>query len=116
MAWGAGASIFRHVQARKWFRDSGSRPVPALGPPKFKLVGMFWFGLILFLGCCGPLLLIILCAKLGLTDDPNPNPVFFGIMAGITFWPSMLCMIGGTISALFTHRKAKRIFAAAITH
>jgi hypothetical protein len=35
----------------------------------------------------GPLLGIIVAAKLGLTHDPNPNPIAFGILAGLTFWP-----------------------------
>ena len=30
----------------------------------------------------GPLLLVIAAADLGLTRDPNPNPVGFGILAG----------------------------------
>lgn len=103
LLWGAAVSVFRRVQ--------GSRPVVD-GTPKFKFEGMFWYGLILFLGCCGPLLLILLCAKLGLTGDSSPNPPFFGLMAGIAFWPSMICMIGGTISAIVKHRKAKRLLAA----
>jgi hypothetical protein len=34
-------------------------------------------------------------ASLGLTKDPNPNPVGFGIMAFLTFWPSVILMIVG---------------------
>ena len=114
LVWGAGLSVFRHRQAGDEFRNPGRRPV-AGGPPKFKLEGVFWYGLILFLGCSGPLLLTLLLAKLGVAKDANPNPAVFGIMAGLTFWPSMICMIGGLISAIYKHRKAKRLFAAGIT-
>ncbi|WP_353265319.1 hypothetical protein [Gemmatimonas sp.] len=37
----------------------------------------------------GPLVSIMVAAGLGITDDPNPNPVLFGMLAGFTFWPSL---------------------------
>jgi hypothetical protein len=37
----------------------------------------------------GPLASIMVAARLGFTKDPNPNPVYFGILAGLTFWPSI---------------------------
>lgn len=37
----------------------------------------------------GPLVSIMVAAGLGITDDPNPNPVLFGMLAGLTFWPSL---------------------------
>ncbi len=37
----------------------------------------------------GPLVSIMVAAGLGMTDDPNPNPVLFGMLAGLTFWPSL---------------------------
>ena len=46
-------------------------------------------GLIMLILGSGPLLFVILIATLGLYHDPNPNPVFFGILAGLTFWPSL---------------------------
>jgi len=45
----------------------------------------------------GPLLLIIAAADLGLTRDPNPNPVGFGILAGVTFWPSLILIVVGMV-------------------
>ena len=56
-----------------------------------------WFvvGLVMFLVGSGPLLFIIAAADLGLWHDPNPNPVGFGILAGLTFWPSLICMAIG---------------------
>ena len=49
----------------------------------------------------GPLLLIILLAEIGIWPDPNPNPVGLGIMALFTFWPSIICIIVGTIKWLW---------------
>jgi len=46
----------------------------------------------------GPLLLIILMAKLGLTADPNPNPIFAGMLAGFTFIPAVILLICGFVA------------------
>ncbi len=56
---------------------------------------MFQIGLALFVFGSGPLLAIIAVSKVGLTSDPNPNPVAFGILAMMTFWPSLLMMAVG---------------------
>lgn len=40
----------------------------------------------------GPLIVTLLAAKLGLTSDPNPNPVVFGMMAMFSFWPGLILM------------------------
>ncbi len=53
---------------------------------------LFRIGLLVFVVGSGPLLLIIMASTLGLTSDPNPNPVLFGILAMFTFWPSILMM------------------------
>ena len=42
---------------------------------------LLWIGLALFVLGSGPLLITILLATLGLTRDPDPNPVGFGILA-----------------------------------
>jgi hypothetical protein len=55
----------------------------------------FRIGFWLFVIGSGPLLAVILAAKLGLTRDPNPNPVGFGILAMLTFWPSIILMLRG---------------------
>jgi hypothetical protein len=49
-------------------------------------------GLILFAAGSGPLLVTILLAAFGMTKDPNPNPVGFGLLAAFTFWPSLLLL------------------------
>lgn len=63
-------------------------------------------GLALLVFGSSPLLLIILFAKLGLTSDPDPNPIFFGILAGLTFWPALACLV---IGVLRVRRKSRRV-------
>lgn len=59
-------------------------------------------GLIVLGVGCGPLFLIIIAASLGLTRDPNPNPIGPGILAMLTFMPG-LALVGAGITrqALF---------------
>lgn len=45
----------------------------------------------------GPLVLIIVAAALGLWPDPNPNPVGPGLLAFVTFWPAVLCILIGLV-------------------
>jgi hypothetical protein len=52
-------------------------------------------GAILLLLGTGPLLSIMLVARLGFTSDPNPNPIMFGMLAGLTFWPSLALIAFG---------------------
>jgi len=47
----------------------------------------------------GPLVVTLVLANAGLTADPNPNPVGFGILAFLTFWPGLiLTLIGAALS------------------
>ena len=73
----------------------------------FKLSKLFWSGLILLCAGTGPLLLIILAAKLGLTADKNPNPIGPGILAFLTLLPSIGLMIWGLIVSALRRRAAK---------
>ena len=59
----------------------------------------FKIGLLLLVVGTGPLLAIIAAAKLGLTSDPNPNPIGFGILAFFTFWPGVILMILGLVTS-----------------
>ena len=67
--------------------------------PKFRLCRVFWIGSILFILGSGPLLTVILLALLGMTKDPNPNPVGFGLLAFLTFWPSVIMVIVGVVQS-----------------
>ena len=69
--------------------------IERLENPKFRLSRVFWAGVILLVLGSGPLVTVILLASLGLSKDPNPNPVGFGIIAFLTFWPSVILMIVG---------------------
>jgi hypothetical protein len=39
----------------------------------------------------------MLFAKFGFLEDPNPNPILFGIIAMFTFWLSLLLILIGVI-------------------
>lgn len=65
---------------------------------------MVQVGLVMFVLGSGPLLTIILLASLGLTADPNPNPVGFGILAAFTFWPSLFLIGFGVLRVRRTGR------------
>ena len=52
-------------------------------------------GLLLFVLGSGPLLAIIALAAVGLWPDPDPNPVGPGLLASLTFWPSVICLAVG---------------------
>jgi hypothetical protein len=54
-------------------------------------------GLVLFVFGTGPLLAIIVAAAMGLTSDPNPNPIGPGCLAGVTFWPALICLLVGVL-------------------
>ena len=64
---------------------------------RFWRSGFFIGGALLFLIGTGPLLAIIALARLGWTRDPNPNPVGCGILAFLTFWPSVVLMLVGFV-------------------
>ena len=56
-------------------------------------------GLALLLLGTGPLVAIILAAALGLTRDPNPNPIGPGMLAVLTFWPAVVLLALGVVRA-----------------
>ncbi len=57
---------------------------------RFRDSWMFRIGLLLLILGCSPLLVVGLAAELGITKDPNPNPVGFGIMFMFSFWPGLI--------------------------
>ena len=76
---------------------------------------LLWIGLALFVLGSGPLLITILLASLGLTRDPNPNPIGFGILALFTFWPSVFLIVIGIARTISKRRVAKEAALSAIT-
>jgi hypothetical protein len=76
---------------------------------------LLWIGLALFVLGSGPLLITILLASLGLTRDPNPNPVGFGILALFTFWPSVILIVIGIARTISKRRAAKEAALSAAT-
>jgi hypothetical protein len=51
---------------------------------------LFWAGLILLIVGMTPLLAVIL-----FSSDPNPNPIGFGLLAFVTFWPAIIMIVVG---------------------
>jgi hypothetical protein len=62
--------------------------------------------LLLLLGG-GPLLTVIVRTKLGLSADPNPNPIGFGMLAAFTFVPALVLLVGGLVAR--ATRKERRV-------
>ncbi|HEY7575159.1 MAG TPA: hypothetical protein VIB08_08360 [Thermoanaerobaculia bacterium] len=56
----------------------------------------FKIGFLLLVLGTGPLLAVIAAAKLGF-GDPNPNPIGCGILAFLTFWPSIILIVLGIV-------------------
>ena len=61
----------------------------------FRFTLPFRIGLTLFAVGSSPLLAIVLLSNLGLTEDPNPNPVGAGIIFAITCYPSIALILYG---------------------
>jgi hypothetical protein len=64
-------------------------------------------GLALVIGGSLPLVLIMTAAALGLTDDPNPNPIGAGFLVMLTFWPGVICLLVG-IGRVAVQRRSKQ--------
>jgi hypothetical protein len=54
-------------------------------------------GVVLLVLGSGPLILIVLAAAIGVWPDPNPNPIGPGLLAALTFWPAVICLIIGIV-------------------
>ena len=66
-------------------------------PARFRDSWIIRIGAILFLLGVGPLLLLALTNSLGLSDS---NPDATGILAFLTFWPSILITLIGVVLVL----------------
>ncbi len=73
------------------------RSPPGDQPPRWRTPGR-WLMLAgmagLLLGT-GPLIAVIVAARMGWTADPNPNPIGPGILAFFSFWPSIAALVAG---------------------
>jgi len=61
-------------------------------------------GLAMIILGTGPLLFIIAAAAIGLWPDPNPNPIGPGMLALLTFWPSLICLALGIVRVWLRRR------------
>lgn len=73
---------------------------------RFRDSRLIRIGVALFVLGSGPLLAVIVAAELGLTCDPNPNPVGFGILAMCSFWPSVILIVWGIVGVVRKRRSA----------
>jgi hypothetical protein len=85
-------------------RSGPEAPAPTL---RFQLRPLAWIGLAMAVLGSAPLLSVILAAKVGWMDDPNPNPVGFGILAMCTFWPGIV-MFGVGVAQSITRLLRRR--------
>jgi hypothetical protein len=58
---------------------------------------LFASGVVLLVAGTGPLWFVGLASQFGLSADPNPNPIFLGILAFLTFLPAMFLVVSGAI-------------------
>jgi hypothetical protein len=59
-------------------------------------------GLLLLVLGTGPLLAIVLAGR---TNDPNPTPIWPGLLAGFTFLPSVILIIAGVTKVKATRQR-----------
>lgn len=71
---------------------------------RFRPGPLVWVGLATAVLGSAPLLAVILAAKVGWLDDPNPNPVGLGILAACTFWPGIAIAAVGLAWSLLRGR------------
>lgn len=80
-------------------RGAVTDPAPDPFRRRFRLRRLAWIGLATVALGTGPLLLILLAARMGWSSDPNPNPVGPGMLAMCTFWPgAAMTVIGLALS------------------
>ena len=75
---------------------------------RFMRSKLFVTGLVLLVVGSGPLFAIIVLAALGLWPDPDPNPIGPGLLAFFTFWPAVLCILGGVVRSNAARRRDER--------
>jgi catechol 2,3-dioxygenase-like lactoylglutathione lyase family enzyme len=91
-----------------WYESpalAGDLPGPGAGRRSGR--SLIRLGTIIFVLGTGPLLLIILLAKLGI-GDPNPNPIGPGLLGLLTFCPSVFIIALGLVRLREERRQARR--------
>jgi hypothetical protein len=73
-------------------------------PLQAKPLWMIGIGAVLLCAGTGPLIVVGVMAELGLSADPNPNPVGFGMLALFTSFPALVLLVWGFVN----WRSAKR--------
>lgn len=76
--------------------------------PRFRPRPLVWVGLTTALVGSAPLVSVIAAAKIGVIDDPNPNPVGLGILAACTFWPGLALAATGLMLSVLDFRRSRR--------
>jgi hypothetical protein len=83
-----------------------SRAGPAARPGRrFRVHPVTWIGLAVLVVGVGPLVAILLAARLGWTADPNPNPIGPGIAAFLSFWPGIAMLSIGLVLSFMARRE-----------
>ena len=78
-------------------------------PKKPRVVSpLLWLGLAVLTVGVGPLLSVLVAARMGWTSDPNPNPVGAGILAFFTLWPGLILIIAGLIVSAVRWARRRR--------
>ena len=61
-----------------------------MGRRTVRVSKLFWGGLVLLVIGSMPLLAVMLFSR-----DPDPNPIGFGMLAFLTFWPAVIMIVVG---------------------
>lgn len=86
--------------------DERVTPMPST-PPKFRLHPITWVGLAINILGSAPLSAVMAASKLGIMDDPNPNPIGLGILTALTFWPGIIIALIGLVLSVVNFRRAR---------
>ncbi len=74
--------------------------------PRFRDSWLIRIGVGMFVLGTGPLWLIIFLDEIGWMNEDNPlGP---GILAFLTFWPSLILIAAGVVAVLLARRRVKR--------
>jgi len=54
------------------------------------------------IGGSGPLLIFLAADEIGLISDPDPNPIGFGLLFFVTFWPAIGLIALGIVRMMWS--------------